>query len=72
MRTNVDATYITNTLSYIHLLTKNEQIEHYNKVLHYFNVNSKRSRGNTAYLKLINKAIYSDIINIFKINKVHM
>ena len=72
MRTNVDATYITNTLSYIHLLTKNEQIEHYNKFLHYFNINSKRNRGNTAYLKLINKAIYSDIINIFKINKVHM
>ena len=34
MRRNVDALYITNTLSYIHLLTKNEQIEHYNKVLH--------------------------------------
>ena len=55
MRTNVDATYITNTFSYIHKLTKNEQIEHYNKVLHYFNTNSKRNRGNT----LINKAIYS-------------
>ena len=41
MRTNVDATYIINTLSYIHLLLLNEQIEHFNKILHYFNINNK-------------------------------
>ena len=58
MRTNVDATYITNTLSYIHLLPLNEQIEHFNKILHYFNINSKRNRGNTAYYMLIKKVIH--------------
>ena len=29
MKSNIDATYITNTLSYIHLLPLYEQIEHY-------------------------------------------
>ena len=35
MRLNVNETYITNTLSYIHLLPLNEQIEHIDKILHY-------------------------------------
>ena len=39
MKSSVDATYITNTLSYIHLLSLNEQIEHHNDILHYFNIN---------------------------------
>ena len=29
MKSSIDATYITNTLSYIHLLPLNKQIEHY-------------------------------------------
>lgn len=32
MKTSVDATYITNTLSYIHLLPLDEQIEHFNNI----------------------------------------
>ena len=31
MKWNIDRTYITNTLSYIHLLLKNKQIEHYHE-----------------------------------------
>ena len=42
MRKSVDPIYITHTLSYIHLLPLNEQIEHFNIILQYFNMNSKR------------------------------
>ena len=56
---NIDRTYITNTLSYIYLLPKNRQIEHYYDILHYFNTNSRKSLRNSSFIKLINKAIYS-------------
>ena len=39
MKSSVNTTYITNTLSYIHLLPLNEQIEHHNDILHYLNIN---------------------------------
>ena len=57
MKSRVDATYITNTLSYIHLLPLNEQFEYFYKVLHYFNANSKRNCSNTGHYKPIKKAI---------------
>ena len=59
MKSNIDRTYITNTLSYIHLLPKNKQIEHYHEILHYFNTNSRKSLVDSLFIKLINKAIYS-------------
>ena len=59
MKSNVDRTYITNTLSYIHLLPKNKQIEHYYEILRYFNPNSKKSLGDTSFIKLVNKAKHS-------------
>ena len=59
MKSNIDRTYITNTLSYIHLLPKNKQIEHYYEILHYFNMKSKKSLSDKAFIKLVNKAIYS-------------
>ena len=52
MKSNVHATYITNTFSYTHLLPLNEQIEHFNKILHYFNMNSKRNCSNTRHYNL--------------------
>ena len=57
MKSSVDATYITNTLSYIHLLPLNEQIEPFNTILRYFNMNSKRNCSNTRDDNLILKAI---------------
>ena len=49
MKSSIDATYITNTLSYIHLLPLNEQIEHYCvKVLKKINIYIN-------YLKYIHK-----------------
>ena len=64
MKSNADATYITNTLSYIHLLPLDEQIEHFDKILHYFNTNSKRNCSNTGYYMLIKKAL--NLINKHK------
>ena len=57
MKSSVDATYITNTLSNIHLLPLSEQIEHFNKILHYFNINNKRNNNSTRHYKLIKKAV---------------
>ena len=42
MKLHVDATCITNKLSYIHLLPLNEQDEELSKILHYFNINCKK------------------------------
>ena len=57
MRLNVSETYITNTLSYIHLLPLNEQIEHIDKILHYINTDSRRNDYSTEYNKLLKEAI---------------
>ena len=59
MKSNIDRTRISNTLSYIHLLPKNKQIEHYYEILHYFNTNSRKSLGDSSFIKLINKVIHS-------------
>ena len=40
MKQCVDATYITNTLSFIHLLPLDEQNEELSKIVHYFNIHS--------------------------------
>ena len=57
MRLNVNETYITNTVSYIHLLPLNEQIEHIDKILHYINTDSRRNDYSTEYTKLLKEAI---------------
>ena len=60
---NVDPTYIANTLSCIHLLPLNEQIEHFNIILQYFNMNSKR----IAYFLIIMtglKGIHANILSL--------
>ena len=57
MKSNADATYITNTLSYIQLLPLNEQIEDFDEILHYFNSNSEKNGSNTGYCMLVKKAL---------------
>ena len=59
IKSNIDRTYITNTLSYIYLLPKNKQIGHCYEILRYFNTNGKKSLSDTSFIKLVNKAIYS-------------
>ena len=58
MKSYIDRTYFTNNLSYIYLLPKNKQIEHY-EILHYFNMNSRKSLNDSSFIKLIDKAINS-------------
>lgn len=65
MKSNVDRTHIANTLSYIHLLPIEEQLEHCNKILDYFKTNSIRNRTCEGELKLIKKAIYFIGKNIY-------
>ena len=63
MRKSIDPSYITNTLSYIYLLPLNEQIEHFNIILQYFNMNSKR----IAYFLIIMtglKGIHANILSL--------
>ena len=66
MTPNIDATYITNTLSYIHVLPIHEQDEELCKILDYFNINFKSNSSSISYytllekvIMLINKNIYS-------------
>ena len=61
MRKSIDPTYITNTLSYIHLLPLNEETEHFKIIFQYFNMNSKRNCSNTRHYNLIKKA--TNLIN---------
>ena len=65
MISHVDATYITNTLSYVRLLPLNEQIEELNKILHHFNINCKRNNSSANHYKLIKKAIILINKNIY-------
>ena len=57
MTPNIDATYITNTLSYIHLLPIHEQDEELCKILDHFNINFKRNSSSISYYKLLKKVI---------------
>ena len=57
MKLHVNATCITNKLSYIHLLPLNEQNEELSKILHYFNINCKRNISSVSHYKLLKKAI---------------
>ena len=64
MRQCVDATYVTNRLSYIHLLPLNEQNEELAKIVYYFNIHSYKNSSISHYkllkevIMLINKNIY--------------
>ena len=60
---NIDAAYITNTLSYIHLLPIPEQ--ELCKLLDCFNINSKRNSSSISYYKLLKKVIMLINKNIY-------
>ena len=77
MVSNVDATYITNTLSYIHLLPLNEEHEELSKILHNFNINYRRNNSSISHYKLsknvimlINKNIYGYKYKIILFNTI--
>ena len=55
MVSNVKATYITNTLSYIHLLPLDEQHIELGKIVHYFNIHSNKNNSSISHYKLLKK-----------------
>ena len=65
MRQCVDGTYITNTLSYIHLLPLNEQNEELARILYYFNIHSYKNNSSISHYKLLKKVIMLINKNIY-------
>ena len=57
MRQCVDATYISNTLSYIHLLPLNGKNEELAKIVYYFNIDSYKNNSSISHYKLLKKVI---------------
>ena len=65
MRQCVDATCITNTLSYIHLLPLNKQNEELAKIAYYFNIYSYKNNSSISHYKLLKKVIMVINKNIY-------
>ena len=65
MRQCVDATYITNTLSYIHLLPLNKQNEELAKIAYYCNIYSYKNNSSISHYKLLKKVIMVINKNIY-------
>ena len=65
MRLTIDAIYITNTLSYIHLLPLNEQNEELSNILDYVNIHSSKNNRSISHYKLFKKVIMLINKNIF-------
>ena len=65
MVSNVNATYITNTLSYIHLLPLDEQNKELGKIVHYFNTHPNKNNSSISHYKLLKKVIMLINKNIY-------
>ena len=63
MRSTEDITHIINTLSYISLLPKNEQVIELNKVIYHIRNINKGKRFSSSYKKLLDKTKYLLILN---------
>ena len=65
MVSNVNATYITNTLSYIHLLPLDEQNKELGKIVHYFKIHSNKNNSSISHCKLLKRVIMLINKNIY-------
>ena len=63
MRSTEDITHIINTLSYISLLPKNEQVIELNKVIYHIRNTNQDKRFSSSYKKLLDKSKYLLILN---------
>ena len=63
MRSTEDITHIINTLSYISLLPKDEQVIELNKIIYHVKKINKDKRFSSSYKKLLDKAKYLLILN---------
>ena len=49
MKEQIETTYITNTLTYLHLLPKDEQLNELNKILAYFKKKTRKYNKGIDY-----------------------
>ena len=63
MRSTEDITHIINTLNYIRLLPKDEEVIELNKIIYHIKKINKDKRFNINYRKLLDKAEYLLISN---------
>ena len=63
MRSTEDITHIINTLSYISLLPKNEQVIELNKIIYHIRNTNQGKRFRSSYKKLLDKTKYILILN---------
>ena len=62
MEKDMQATYIRNTLSYLHLLPEDEQLDKLNKILAYFKkyqqIYYKKTGQHPRYVKLLKRTMH--------------
>ena len=63
MRSTEDITHIINTLNYIRLLPKDEEVTELNKIIYHIKKINKDKRFSINYRKLLDKAEYLLISN---------
>ena len=71
MRSTEDITHIINTLSYISLLPKNEQVIELNKVIYHIRNINKDKRFSSSYKKLLDKTKYLSILNGYEKKRLY-
>ena len=71
MRSTEDITHIINTLSYISLLPKNEQVIELNKVIYHIRNINKDKRFSSSYKKLLDKTKYLSILNGYEKTRLY-
>ena len=71
MRSTEDITHIINTLSYISLLPKNEQVIELNKVIYHIRNINKDKRFSSSYKNLLDKTKYLSILNGYEKKRLY-
>ena len=66
MRSTEDITHIINTLNYIRLLPKDEEVIELNKIIYHIKKINKDKRFSINYRKLLDKAEYLLISNCYE------
>ena len=72
MEEQIETTYITNTLTYLHLLPKDEQLSKLNKILAYFKKKTRKyNKGidySPEYEKSLKRVVYLTFKNLSEID----
>ena len=72
MEDQIETTYITNTLTYLHLVPNNEQLNELNKILTYFKKKTRKyNKGidySPEYEKSLKRVVYLTFKNLSEID----